>query len=427
MRYFPKIGLPFDLKERRTEYLLLLLATLIQGFTWFLVIPVLPLYARHLGAQEFLVGVIMSVPALLQLFLSIPSGLLSARFGKRRLIILSFWVNFLSGFLYIFSPSAWFLLLAQFLFGLGNTLFWPLQGAYLTQLVNDEERSRVVGFTMGVVATSFALAPFVAGGLADLVGFGPVFWILSIISLLGGVLVQRLPCDRGNGDIRISLTGILSGSFSEAKNLLKSSALRFTNASTYLTFLFWGTYDAFYPLFVVNGLGYSPAFLGFLVTSRNAMLALVRFFVNSLGRRFSFPLLMVGSLAIGGMGMFLLPWVRTSHWLILLALVTGVAVGILPTATTLVIAANTDDRRRATALALDGTSLSLGRLTSAYVFGYLAQRAGIPLVFRLVGLTVLLGILVLGRLHQRASDSRAPTFGGQGDRQWNKVNRPSQP
>lgn len=405
-----RFTLPFDLKERRREYLYLLAATLIQGFSWFLVIPILPLYARRLGAAEFLVGVVMSVPAVLQLFLSLPSGFLAAQFGKRRLIILSFWFNFLAGFLYLLSPTAWFLLLAQFFFGLGNTLFWPLQGAYLTLLVGPAERSRVVGFTMGVVASSFAAAPFVAGGLTDLLGFPPVFFLLSGLALAGALLARGFPPDEEYSGSPFGLSGVLSGSVAQTAALLQKPALRFTNLSSYLTFLFWGTYDAFYPLFIVGGLGYSSAFLGFLITARNTVLSLIRFFVNGLGDRFSLPALMIYSLTTAGLGLILLPAVTGPAGLISLALVTGISVGILPTATTLVIAANSDERERAPALALDGTSVSLGRVTSSYVFGFLAQKVGVGVNFRLVGLVVLSGVLVLVWLYRQGQASRTPTF-----------------
>ena len=72
-----------------TLVLQIYLPAMLMHVGWAMVIPVIPLYARELGASHALTGLVVSAKGFGPLLLNIPSGILISRFGNRWLLIVS--------------------------------------------------------------------------------------------------------------------------------------------------------------------------------------------------------------------------------------------------------------------------------------------------------------------------------------------------
>jgi MFS family permease len=89
-----------------------------------MITPSLTLYAKQdLGANEFLVGVVIAGFAIGRLVFDIPAGFVADRLGLSRTMILGLAILFGSSLLAGFASSYWVLLCARVLEGVGSSIY----------------------------------------------------------------------------------------------------------------------------------------------------------------------------------------------------------------------------------------------------------------------------------------------------------------
>src|SRR5581483_7723472 len=94
--------------------LFLMALTIFIDFTGFgLIIPLLPFWAEHLGANSFSVGLILTTYALAQFLFTPVLGTLSDRYGRKRVIFLSLCIEAVSFALTALAGSLPVLLIAR--------------------------------------------------------------------------------------------------------------------------------------------------------------------------------------------------------------------------------------------------------------------------------------------------------------------------
>ncbi|MDD1615719.1 MAG: MFS transporter, partial [Methylococcaceae bacterium] len=72
----------------------------------FMILPVLSLFAEQLeGSTHALIGLAMSIYGLPQVLLQIPFGLLSDRFGRKKLILIGLFLFFIGSVIAAFSTT----------------------------------------------------------------------------------------------------------------------------------------------------------------------------------------------------------------------------------------------------------------------------------------------------------------------------------
>jgi MFS family permease len=96
--------------------------------------PVLPLFASYLGADPVGVGGIAAISAFTGIVASIPAGLLSDRWGRKRMLLFSVLVFSTAPFLYLIVTHLWQLALVRFYHGLATAIFIPVAMALVSDL-----------------------------------------------------------------------------------------------------------------------------------------------------------------------------------------------------------------------------------------------------------------------------------------------------
>jgi len=382
------------LRERKREYAVLLCLILIQGFSWFLVIPMLPLYAQHLGADPALVGLIMAFPALFQLFLSIPAGLLAARLGMRYIFLCSYGLGVCAALAYYFAPSFAWLFVAQFFFGLSQTLFWPSQAAYVGDLANPDNRSQLIGFTLGVNAVAIALGPVVAGVLMDTVQVNAAYAVCFFLMALGFLLASSLPATHRYHVSSPSLRKGLLSSLGEIQGTVSNWGVQLAVIGGGLLYVLRGIFDSFFPLYVTD-IGLTPTTLGLLLTGSGIATAVIRFGTGPIVRAIGvYGLLLVG-LGLISLAVTILPlaYIPVLTWAVVL--LVGAGHGSIPVAANTIVVNELDQRYHTTGMAVFETCCGLGRLVGPAAFGYAALAFGLGISFTVAGLVLTLVTLGL--------------------------------
>ena len=150
-----------------------------------LILPLLPYIAERFSATPFQVGLLLTANALAQMIAAPTIGRLSDRWGRRPLLIISVAGTVAAFLLFAFSNSLWMLFFSRILDGLlgGNT---ALARAYITDITDNENRSKGLGLIGAAFGLGFIIGPFSGGQLSQL-GYrvpGLVAAALSLINLI---------------------------------------------------------------------------------------------------------------------------------------------------------------------------------------------------------------------------------------------------
>ena len=379
--------------SRRRELSILIVLGVMEGFSWTLIKPMLPLFASSLGAAELVIGLIVAMPPLVQIFTRIQSGGMAVRFGKRRMIIISFVLTMAGAAMFALTKSVPMLFVAQVFVALGESLFWPANWAYVTSLAPRRQQGKVVALVMAVQGGFGILMPYIGGRIFDLQGFWLNGLLYAVFAGIGLVTAFRLPAVEPAAPGRAAAAPLgdpgTSGTAGAAPKPVKLAGARALLAREWvllaawggtIIFFSWGIHGAFYPIYV-RSLGYTATTVGLLATWQSLFVTVTRFWYAKTGDRFPVDRAMLTAIFINAFPLMLLPFVRTLPLLMVVAAITGCAVSVIPVAIKTLYANATTDEERALAMGIDGVAMNAGALVSPVLAGAAAQNIGVPATF----------------------------------------------
>ncbi|MGR9035440.1 MAG: MFS transporter, partial [Gammaproteobacteria bacterium] len=168
----------------------------IRMFGLFLIMPVLSLYAEELdGAKPSLIGLAIGIYGITQALLQIPFGLLSDRFGRKRIIILGLLLFFGGSIVAASSTTIYGVIAGRALQGSGAIAAAVMAlVADLTQEVHRTKAMALIGASIGV---SFGIAIAAGPVIADFIGIHGLFWFIAALALLSiAVILFAVPNPR---------------------------------------------------------------------------------------------------------------------------------------------------------------------------------------------------------------------------------------
>ena len=147
-------------------------------------LPVVPLYAKSIGADTVQVGIINSAFLLMAGILSLPLGILSDRFGRKLFASLGLVVLAATSFLLYFSKTPMQLLWIYLFFGAGVAAFGPTMMSFVADFSPATHLGRSYGWYTTALYTSMSLGPAVGGFIAQQRGFLEVFFVSGLLIFL---------------------------------------------------------------------------------------------------------------------------------------------------------------------------------------------------------------------------------------------------
>lgn len=154
----------------------------------FMILPVLSLFAERMEhATPLLIGLAISIYGLSQAILQIPFGLLSDRFGRKKIIIIGLILFAAGSMVAAVSTTIYGVLLGRALQGSGAIAAAIMAlVADLTQEVHRTKAMAMIGASIGI---SFGVALTLGPILAHYVGIAGIFWLTAALSLMAVVVV----------------------------------------------------------------------------------------------------------------------------------------------------------------------------------------------------------------------------------------------
>jgi MFS family permease len=138
----------------------------------FLVLPLLPFYAKELGASAFVYTCLVSAFSLATLISAPFWGRFSDKHGRRPAVMIALGASALAYLVFGFATSLWMLLLSRLVQGAGGGTVGVIQ-AYLTDVTASKDRAKALGWLSAATNFGVMIGPAL-GSLAVLFGRVPL-------------------------------------------------------------------------------------------------------------------------------------------------------------------------------------------------------------------------------------------------------------
>jgi MFS family permease len=185
------------------------------------VIPVIPLFARELGASVAAAALIVAMRGLGQLVFDLPAGIAVSKWGDKGAMVAG---TALIGTVAVgaaFSPSPIVLALLVFLMG-GGWAFWQLARlAHVSEVAPVWQRGRALSMTGGMNRIGNFIGPAIGGLLAEQFGLESAFIAQAVMGLAASAMMFLVVRQASRSE-DISLHGLggrVAGTMSENRDV----------------------------------------------------------------------------------------------------------------------------------------------------------------------------------------------------------------
>jgi len=159
----------------------LFLTVLLDLIGFGIVLPLLPTYAKDLGASPFMIGMIAAIYSSMQFIFSPVWGKLSDRIGRRPVMLVSIFLAAVSYAFFSRAVTIPMLILARALSGIGSANIAAAQ-AYITDVTDSKSRSGAMAMLGAAFGIGFIIGPLIGGVLKT--NFG-----ISMVGIVAAVLI----------------------------------------------------------------------------------------------------------------------------------------------------------------------------------------------------------------------------------------------
>ena len=340
------------------------------------------------------VGLIVAIPSLIQFFLSIPSGMISDRFGPKKLMAASIVIAAVGAFLGSISTTPWMFIVASTLLTFNSTLYHPPAQSYVSDITSPRDRSRALGIWHSGGTTGVSLGPLSITLLMGVLAFNwrqiYGFWVIPIFLGLVGLyfvkpsseMVERE--ERQKWDEKDAVDSLFNSNMLFL--LLSSTVRRFGGGLT----------TGFLSIWLVEAQGWTVSQIGIMLGISSLMGIVASPLGGELSSRFGEKRWFSGTL-LGSYIFFALAFFIKGFWAFLILYIISSFFGILGMPANMTLTARFSPRKqRGVGFALSSIPMNVVMPVAALVAAYIADEFGLYYIFMI---TIVIYFLSLAIFH----------------------------
>ena len=123
-----------------------------------MIIPLLPFYAKYMGAGGFVVGMLVSSFSVAQLLMAPVWGRLSDHYGRRPALMVGMTASAIAYVIFAYADSLWLLFFSRLVQGAGGGTVSVIQ-AYVADALEPKDRAKGLGWLSAATNAGVALGP----------------------------------------------------------------------------------------------------------------------------------------------------------------------------------------------------------------------------------------------------------------------------
>jgi MFS family permease len=352
-----------------------------------IITPILPIYARDLGASALALGLLFGAFSFSRALVVPWIGILSDRYGRKPFLLTGLMGIALFSLLMITAASPLDLGLNRLGQGVFSAMLMPIATAMVADIAPPGFEGRAFsGFNTSFLL-GLGLGPFLGGFIYDILGASANFLFMSGVSLFSFVLVWM----KVGSPAPITRTK-KNGRLLQDMGLIKDRSMQGLFINRIATNLGTGFFITFLPVLGINR-GLSPLQIGVLFGVNTLIMTLIQKPAGRLADSKHRLRAGVWAAALGGVCKITLAWAADFYLFLLIVIIEGIAAGIImPAVNALGIASG--HRLRVGMGAVMGfftMALSIGYLAGPIGGGWLVDFTGLDTGFCIAG-----GIVALG-------------------------------
>lgn len=345
---------------------------------------IIPLYGLSVGYSATQIGLLFSIPGLLQVFLRMFTGVLSDRYGEKKMLAFTYCLTIFSSLIFTFSFGALTLVVFQIINGTTRAIFWPTSQSYASR-ISSAESSSILGKFHSFNESGKIFGILFAGWAIINIGYLGTFRLIAIIGILGLLIVSFMKSIPLASEQRSKIKN-MSLSF---QDLAKIRPLQFALITSFTAGLLVALTQSFFPIWL-KGLGNSEGIIAVILTAYSVGSILAGRFFAKMYDKIRFPLLL--QLSLGGVGTaFLL--VAIVNGLInafILTSMLGFFAGIMAVSYQVMVVNNSSESNRGFIMSFVGLGWGIAFLVGPILFGLLVDGLSITVAFGFLGFLILL-------------------------------------
>lgn len=360
-------------------------------------IPVVPLFAISLGADSVQVGLINGAFMLMAGLLSIPSGLVSDRLGRRFPLLGGLVLLAGSSFLLYWSRTPLQMAGIYLLFGVGLSAFSPTLMSYVADVTPPEVLGQAFGWYTMALYGGMTIGPAAGGLLGRALGLRQVFLVSGgLIFVMFLVALFLLPASHPEPAGTAARPAVLPALRALGDNRPFLACM----LATFGTCTGFGMFVTFMPLYI-RSLGMNSGHVGLVFAAQALANALSRLPFGRLNDRVADRSVFVsGGAFLFAVALAAFGLCHTVGALMAAAALLGASMGVAFTAVGVLIADVVPRQLRGVAMGGYNTCVYAGMMLSAAGMGAVVRESGFRTAFFLNGgicLLVAFGFFLLFR------------------------------
>lgn len=350
-----------------------------------IIIPILPLYARTVGANGFWIGAIFAGFSLSRSVFMPIIGKFSDKKGRKKFITTGLFIYALSSMGYIIASSAPALFLIRIVQGFCSAMIVPIAMAYIGDIAPQNKEGSYMGLFTVSLFLGFGFGPLIGGFVQDFFSIDLAFILMGILCSVAFIFVLiYLPASHPEQQRK----GAKPPSFAD---MLKSPRIKGVVCYRFVNSFSRASALSFLPLYASYNLNLSVFEIGLAISTGILLMSFLQIpcghLADTMDKR---TLILVGGIFYSAV-IFLVPCARSFTQVLIINLFLGIMGAIpLPAATALIVKEGKKYGMGST-MAIFNVAMSLGLATGPLLSGLIYDSIGLAPVFYFSALFGVLG------------------------------------
>jgi ACDE family multidrug resistance protein len=359
-----------------------------------IIVPAFPKMVEALGVTEQSIGLLITAFTLPSFLFAPLGGILADRFGRKRLLVTSLFLNGIFGGSCVFAPDFNTLLILRVLQGMGSALGGSVAGAIIGDIFSGHRRVEAMAINTTVMYVGYIVYPVIGGALAGIAWNYSFLPFLTAIPLgLTALIFLHCPEPQSKQGLKDYLR--------DALRYVKSLKALWLFSATILTYvLLYGGYLVYFGLLLGSHFHASPVTIGLFISVLGVITAAASLQVGRLGKRFSVVSLIIGAFALYALAMAIIPAMPNLWFCLLPTIFFAIAHGLNLPSQRVIAAGVAPLEYRASFMSLQGTMIMLGMTVGPPIMGLVFSLTSLNITFLIavpIALIVPVMAMIIGK------------------------------